>query len=200
MYTGMSLLYPSNDIVDRGIALHKMIRLLVHGMGGEGYLNFMGNEFGHPEWLDFPRAGNDSSYHYARRQWNLPDDVNLKYKFLNGFDSAMNNTEEKYGWLAADPAYTSWKHESDKVIVFERANCVFVFNFHTQQSFPDYKIGVHFPGTYSIVLDTDAKEFGGFQRLDHATEFHTLGDGFAGRENSLMVYIPARTAFILVRK
>ena len=90
MYTGMSLLHPSNDIVDRGIALHKMIRLIVHGMGGEGYLNFMGNEFGHPEWLDFPRAGNDSSYQHARRQWNLVDDENLKYKFMNAFDSAMN--------------------------------------------------------------------------------------------------------------
>ena len=140
MYTGMSLLYPSNDIVDRGMALHKMIRLLVHGMGGEGYLNFMGNEFGHPEWLDFPRAGNNSSYHYARRQWNLADDDNLRYKFLNEFDSAMNNTDEKYQWLAAHPAYTSWKHQDDKVIVFERADCVFVFNFHHSQSFPDYKV------------------------------------------------------------
>ena len=91
MYTGMSLINSStNDIVDRGIALHKMIRLIVHGMGGEGYLNFMGNEFGHPEWLDFPRAGNNSSYQHARRQWNLPDDENLKYKFMNAFDAAMN--------------------------------------------------------------------------------------------------------------
>ena len=148
MYTGMSLLYPSNDIVDRGMALHKMIRLLVHGMGGEGYLNFMGNEFGHPEWLDFPRAGNNSSYHYARRQWNLADDDNLRYKFLNEFDSAMNNTDEKYQWLAAHPAYTSWKHQDDKVIVFERADCVFVFNFHHSQSFPDYKV----PNSFYVKL------------------------------------------------
>ena len=90
MYTGMSALHPASDIVNRGIALHKMIRLLVHGMGGEGYLNFIGNEFGHPEWLDFPRAGNNSSYNYARRQWNLVDDESLRYKFLNNFDGAMN--------------------------------------------------------------------------------------------------------------
>ena len=110
-----------------------------------------------------------------------------------------SRTEEKYGWLAADPAYTSWKHEDDKIIVFERADVIFVFNFHHTQSFPDYKIGVHYPGTYKIVLDTDAPEFGGFNRLNHTTEFKTLGDGYAGRENSLMVYIPSRTAFILAR-
>jgi len=200
MYTGMSISQPSNDIINRGLALHKMIRLIVHGMGGEGYLNFMGNEFGHPEWLDFPRAGNGSSYQYARRQWNIVDDTNLKYKFLNDFDSAMNKTEEKHGWLAADPAYTSWKHQSDKVIVFERADCLFVFNFHHDKSFPDYKVGVHHPGAYKIILDSDSQEFGGFGRLNSSTEFHTLGDGYAGRENSLMVYIPARAAFILARK
>jgi len=199
MYTGMSI-HDNNHIVNRGMALHKMIRLIVHGMGGEGYLNFMGNEFGHPEWLDFPREGNHSSYHYARRQWNVVDDQNLKYKFLNSFDSAMNRTEEKYNWLSANPAYVSWKHQSDKVIVFERADCVFVFNFHHDKSFPDYKIGVHHPGSYRIVLDTDDKKFGGFGRLNHSTEFRTLGHGYAGRENSLMVYIPARSAFILARK
>jgi len=200
MYTGMSALHPANDIVNRGMALHKMIRLLVHGMGGEGYLNFIGNEFGHPEWLDFPRAGNNSSYHYARRQWNLVDDESLRYKFLNKFDAAMNWTEEKYKWLAADPAYVSCKHQDDKIIVFERANCIFVFNFHHDKSFPDYKVGVHFPGTYHIVLDTDSQEFGGFERLNHSTDFHTLGEGYAGRENSLMLYIPCRCAIILARK
>merc|ERR1712037_165171 len=146
MYTGMSTQHAANDIVDRGIALHKVIRLLVHGLGGEGYLNFIGNEFGHPEWLDFPRAGNDSSYHYARRQFNLIDDENLRYKHLNDFDSAMNEAEERHGWLAAHPGYVSWKHEEDKVIAFERAGCVFVVNFHHHKSFADYKIGVDDPG------------------------------------------------------
>jgi len=66
-------------IVDRAIALHKIIRLITSGLGGEAYLNFMGNEFGHPEWIDFPREGNGFSYHYCRRQWNLSDNVELKY-------------------------------------------------------------------------------------------------------------------------
>merc|ERR1719369_2677675 len=110
MYTGMSALHPCNGVVERGIALHKIIRLLTHGLSGEGYLNFIGNEFGHPEWLDFPRVGNNESYHYARRQFNLPEDDTLRYKHLNEFDSAMNLLEEKCGWLAAAPAYVSTKH------------------------------------------------------------------------------------------
>merc|ERR1719244_761098 len=165
MYTGMSL-HHSNDIIDRGMALHKMIRLIVHGMGGEGYLNFMGNEFGHPEWLDFPRVGNGESYHYARRQWNLVDDQNLRYRHLNQFDAAMNHLEEEQGWLNQEPAYVSTKHEGDKIIVFERGNCVFCFNFHPTQSVADYKIGVEVEGEYRIVLDTDWKELGGHGSRD----------------------------------
>ena len=99
MYTNMSVLTPLTPVVDRGMALHKMIRLLTHGLGGEGWLNFMGNEFGHPEWLDFPRAGNNDSYHYARRQYNLVEDDLLRYKFLNRFDAKMNNLENEYKWL-----------------------------------------------------------------------------------------------------
>lgn len=141
MYTHMSCNSDSSLIIDRGIALHKMLRLITHSLGGEAYLNFMGNEFGHPEWLDFPRIGNNESFHYARRQWNLVDDANLKYKYLNDFDAAMNHTEEKYHWLCSDPGYVSCKHEDDKVIAFERAGLVFVFNFHNSKSFTDYRIG-----------------------------------------------------------
>lgn len=115
MYTHMSTLSEPSLIIDRGIALHKLIRFITHTLGGEGYLNFIGNEFGHPEWLDFPRAGNNSSYHYARRQWNLVDNDILKYKFLNNWDAAMNHTEMKYGWLGDNPAYVSMKHDGDKV-------------------------------------------------------------------------------------
>lgn len=95
MYTHMSITSPPSAIIDRGIALHKMIRFITHALGGEAWLNFMGNEFGHPEWLDFPREGNNSSYHYARRQWNLVDDDLLKYKWLNEWDAGMNATEKK---------------------------------------------------------------------------------------------------------
>jgi len=199
MYTGMSTLWPANMIIDRGMALHKMIRLVTHGMAGEGYLTFMGNEFGHPEWLDFPRAGNNSSYHYARRQWNLVDDPGLRYKFLNEFDSAMNKTEEKYGWLTCDPAYVSLKHEEDKVIVYERAGCLFVFNFNVSKSFVDYRVGINESGTYRVILDTDAAEFGGHQRLDHSVQHHTFDEGFADRRFSMSLYLPARSAFILAK-
>jgi len=123
MYTHMAVSSDPSLIIDRGIALHKMIRLITNSLGGEAYLNFIGkycyvvevkivvtilsdiigNEFGHPEWLDFPRDGNQSSYHYARRQWNLVDDESLKYKFLNNFDKSMNRLENKYGWLNDNP-------------------------------------------------------------------------------------------------
>jgi 1,4-alpha-glucan branching enzyme len=197
MYDFMSTLSPLTSIIDRGLALHKMIRLITHALGGEAWLNFIGNEFGHPEWLDFPRAGNQSSYHYARRQFNLPDDNLLRYKFLNNFDRAMNRTEDKYKWLSSeDSGFVSWKHEDDKVIVFERAKCVFVFNFHCSKSFADYKIGVNEPGKYRIVLDSDAEEFGGHKRLDHGVDFFTFNESYSGRSNSMMVYIPSRVAVV----
>ena len=146
MYTGMSVLFPLSVVVDRGIALHKMIRLLTHALGGEAYLNFIGNEFGHPEWLDFPRQGNNDSYLYARRQFNLADDEHLRYKHLNSFDTAMNHLEDRFHWLTSAREFVSRKHDGDKVVVFERARLVFVFNFHPSQSFSDYKIGTHYPG------------------------------------------------------
>lgn len=198
MYTNMSTLSPMTSTVDRGLSLHKMIRLLTQGLGGEGWLNFIGNEFGHPEWLDFPRAGNSESYKYARRQFNLVDDDLLRYKFLNNFDAEMNKLEEQYQWLT-NQQYVSKKHEDDKVIVFERGlkGLVWVFNFHSSKSFTNYKIGCHHSGKYKIVLDTDGDEFGGHGRLDHSTEFFTSTDGFDGREYSLQVYIPCRVAILL---
>lgn len=198
MYTHMSILSDSSPIIDRGIALHKMVRFITHTLGGEGYLNFEGNEFGHPEWLDFPRAGNNSSFHYCRRQWNLVDDKLLKYQYLNNFDAAMENTETKYKWLSAPQAYISLKHEGDKVIVFERAGLLFVFNFHPTNSFTDYRVGVETPGTYRIVLDTDSEEFGGFKRIDHEkTRCITTPFGWNNRANYLQLYIPSRTAIVL---
>lgn len=199
MYTGMSLIYGSNDIIERGIALHKMIRLITHTLGGEGYLNFMGNEFGHPEWLDFPREGNNESYHYARRQWNLVDDSLLRYKHLNEFDISMNHLDKKYKWLQAPPGYVSWKHEADKVIVFERADLLFAFNFHPTKSFPDYRVGVNNAGSYKIVLSTDDKEFGGHDRLDKDTIFKTEDMPFAERQYSFQIYIPTRVGLIFAR-
>eukprot|EP00096_Caligus_rogercresseyi_P014748 TRINITY_DN7241_c0_g1_i1.p1 TRINITY_DN7241_c0_g1~~TRINITY_DN7241_c0_g1_i1.p1 ORF type:complete len:698 (+),score=186.61 TRINITY_DN7241_c0_g1_i1:63-2156(+) len=200
MYTGMSSLQPANDVIVRGMSLLKVMRLLVHALGGEGYLNFMGNEFGHPEWLDFPRKENNQSYHYARRQFNLVDDEKLRYKYLAAFDSALNRAEEEYGWLSSEPAYVSLKHEGDKLIVFERAGLVFVLNFHASKSFTDYKIGIECEGCYKIILDTDDKRFDGFGRLDHGTEHFTFPESYAGRKNHALLYIPSRTGIVLARK
>ncbi|OLN80954.1 1,4-alpha-glucan-branching enzyme, partial [Colletotrichum chlorophyti] len=196
MYTNMSTLTPLTPVIDRGMALHKMIRLLTHGLGGEGYLNFEGNEFGHPEWLDFPREGNQNSFWYARRQLNLTDDHLLRYQFLNNFDRAMNTTENKHGWLAAPQAYISLKHEGDKVIVFERAGVVFIFNFHPNESFADYRVGIEVPGTYKIILNTDSKEFGGHGRVDENTRFFTTPMEWNNRKNWTHIYIPSRSALV----
>lgn len=196
MYTGMSHIHGSNDIIERGMALHKMIRLVSHTLGGEGYLNFMGNEFGHPEWLDFPREGNSESYHYARRQWNLVDDPLLRYMQLNEFDIAMNHTEQKYKWLQSNPAYVSWKHQDDKLIVFERSGLLFVFNFHPIKSFPGYRVGIDSEGSYAIVLSSDDKNFGGHERLDKKTVYKTDSVPFANRQYSFEIYIPTRVALV----
>lgn len=199
MYTGMSSLEPANPVVDRGVALHKIIRLLVNGLGGEGWLNFIGNEFGHPEWLDFPRAGNQESYHYARRQWNLVDNQNLRYRHMNSWDAAVNELEESLCWLSADPGHVSTKHQEDKTIVFERAGVLFCFNLHATKSFPDYPVGVHSPGEYRIVLDSDWTEFGGHNRRDKSVPALSMEHGHNGRERSLRVYLPCRTAVVFAR-
>ncbi|MCJ1450311.1 alpha-1,4-glucan branching enzyme [Mycoblastus sanguinarius] len=197
LYTNMSILSVYTPIIERGLSLHKMIRLVTHSLGGEGYLNFEGNEFGHPEWLDFPRDGNNNSYWYARRQFNLPDDDILRYKFLNEFDSKMQWTEEKYGWLHSEQAHISLKNELDKVIVFERAGLLWIFNFHTTQSFADYRVGIQVAGTYQIVLDTDDPAFGGFGRNAKGTRFFTTPFKWNGRKNFIQAYLPTRTAIVL---
>ncbi|CAL1701236.1 unnamed protein product [Somion occarium] len=199
MYTNMSDLTEYTPVIARGIALHKMIRLLVHSLGGEGYLNFEGNEFGHPEWLDFPREGNENSFHYARRQWNVVDDPLLRYRYLNEFDKAMNHLEDKYGWLAAPQAYVSLKNEVDKVIVYERAGLVFVFNFHPTNSFLDYRIGVQEPGEYHIALSSDEKRFGGFDNIDINSKFFTTPMEWNNRKNWTHVYVPSRTCIVLAK-
>lgn len=197
MYSNMSVLSNRTLTIDRGLALHKMLRLITMGLGGEGYLNFMGNEFGHPEWLDFPRAGNQSSFWYARRQWNLVDDNLLRYRFLNEFDLALNHLEEKYQWLSSDFTFVSHKHESNKVIAFERGSLLFIFNFHPTQSFPDYQIGTGQPGKYRIVLNTDSDRFHGHNRIDERTNFFASPNAWDGRDHSLLIYLPQRVGLVL---
>merc|ERR1711892_1435798 len=200
MYSSMSITQTMNAVVDRGIALHKMIRLVVHGLGGEGYLNFIGNEFGHPEWLDFPRAGNNESYQHARRQWNLVDDPNLAYKFMNEFDKAMNLLEEKHGWLDIAMGFAAERyHEEDKTITFERAGLVFCFNFHPSKSHTDYMVALNQSGEYKIVLDSDWSEYGGHNRRERGITCHTAKEGHMGKRCHMKTYLPCRTAVVFER-
>ncbi len=180
-----------NIVIDRGLALHKMIRLFTATLGGEAYLNFIGNEFGHPEWIDFPRLGNDWSYKYARRQWSLVDNKNLKYKYLNKFDQNMISVLNNYNLLSSLPAQQINMDSENKVIIFERKNLIMAFNFHYSRSISDYKFNSIGKGSYKIVLSTDDAEVGGFGRIDTSIEYHTL------EEDQLSIYLPSRTALIL---
>ncbi len=193
MYTAMSK-KDSNLIIDRGIALHKMIRLLTASLAGEGYLNFMGNEFGHPEWIDFPREGNGWSYHYCRRQWSLVDNKKLRYCELNEFDKAMLRLLKKENILKKETV-NRWIHQDDKVVIYNKGNVVFAFNFHPQKSFEGYFIPVPEEGTYQVILCSDDGKFGGFNRVDKTYIYEagkTPGDwiGFS-------CYLPARCAVVL---
>ncbi|KAJ6736514.1 14-ALPHA-GLUCAN-BRANCHING ENZYME [Salix viminalis] len=207
MYSGMSCLTEAPPIVDRGIALHKMIHFITMALGGEGYLNFMGNEFGHPEWIDFPREGNGWSYDMCRRQWNLVDMEHLRYKFMNAFDGAMNLLDEKYSFLASTKQIVSSTNEEEKVIVFERGDLVFVFNFHPENTYDGYKVGCDLPGKYRVALDSDALEFGGHGRVGHDVDHFTSPEGMPGvpetnfnnRPNSFKVLSPPRTCVVYCR-
>ncbi|KAJ1668553.1 alpha-1,4-glucan branching enzyme [Coemansia sp. RSA 1813] len=197
MYTHMSDCAPLTPVIERGVALHKMIRLVTCGLGGEGYLTFEGNEFGHPEWLDFPREGNGSSFHYARRQFNLVHDDLLRYKYLYRFDRAMMQLEAQYMWLSAHDQWVTLKHEGDKVLAFERGNLLWIFNFHPTQSYADYRIGAAWGGKYTPVLSTDDTQFLGQGRIDMQVEHFSTPMEWNGRPNYIQVYLPARTAVVL---
>ncbi|MFW6267581.1 MAG: alpha amylase C-terminal domain-containing protein [Marinilabiliaceae bacterium] len=196
MYDKMSKDTPSL-IIDRAIALHKIIRLVTITTANGGYLNFMGNEFGHPEWIDFPREGNNWSYKYARRQWKLADDPALKYEWLKTFDQAMLHTIKDQKTLAPWPVYLNLANEGDKILAFNRGNFLMVFNFHPSASFPDYGIPAA-PGKYRIILNSDRSDFGGFDRIDQQQLYFT--EPIGGNPNNghqLKLYIPNRTGLVL---
>ncbi len=187
-----------NDMVHRGIALHKMIRLVTFGTINGGYLNFMGNEFGHPEWIDFPREGNGWSYKYARRQWNLVDNPELDYHFLGDFDRKMIEVVKGEKNFIKTPVQEIWHNDGDQVLAFMRGDLVFVFNFSPTRSFTDYGFLVP-EGDYKVVLNSDAKEFGGNGFADDTMVHHTNFDPVYEKDHKgwLKLYIPARSAVIL---
>ena len=194
IYTSMSV-FDKSVIIDRGMSLHKMIRLVTIGTAADGYLNFMGNEWGHPEWIDFPREGNGWSYDHARRLWSLVDDENLRFRFLNVFDKSMIQ-------MVNDTRVFHWHPEplvrdnERQVLIFTRGDYLFVFNFNPEKSFPDYVFDAP-SGKYTMILNTDNRNFDGLGRIDekieHFTRYVSPGRG------QLSLYIPARTGFVLKR-
>ena len=192
------LVNDSNLVIDRGIALHKMIRLATAASAGGGYLNFMGNEFGHPEWIDFPREGNNWSFKYATRQWSLVDREDLKYRYLNEFDKAMIQLIASKKLLTIFPFYPQKVDNGDKVLAFSRSDLIFVFNFHATQSYTNY--GIEVPeGRYKYVLGTDELQFGGFGRLDETQPYASLPLENESKNHQIKLYLPARTALVLER-
>ena len=195
MYWSMSKSTPS-IVIDRGIALHKMIRLLTASLAGEGYLNFMGNEFGHPEWIDFPREGNNWSYHYCRRQWSLVDNTDLKYCQLNEFDKAMVALLKKEKIMDKAPE-NRWMHQDDKILIYTKGDLVFIFNFHPTKSFEKYFIPVGKKGKYKVILSSDDGLFGGFSRVDTQITYQTFTT--PDNWNGFHCYLPNRSAIALKR-
>ncbi len=193
MYTHMHVDTDSH-IIDRGIALHKMIRLFTLALGGEGWLNFIGNEFGHPEWVDFPREGNNWSYHYARRLWSVQENPELKYKYLYQFGKDMVSFAKSHQLVASLPAQQLNMDEANKTIIFERNNLIFAFNWHPTNSIPDYRFRVPSSGKYQIVLNSDKTEYGGFGRIDDEMTYPSVA---LFGENYLSVYLPSRVALVL---
>ncbi|MDY0102611.1 MAG: alpha amylase C-terminal domain-containing protein [Lentimicrobium sp.] len=185
----------TNIVVDRGIALHKMIRLITIGLGGVAYLNFMGNEFGHPEWIDFPRIGNNWSYQYARRQWSLAWNPELKYKYLALFDKQMIELIKENNVFDDEYANQLQMDEPNKIIVFERGNLLFLFNFHPVNSIADYAFPISIPGDYRIILNTDAAQLGGHGRIDESIVYSSMYDK-ESEKNLLRIYTTNRTAIV----
>ncbi|MDR1403883.1 MAG: alpha amylase C-terminal domain-containing protein [Tannerellaceae bacterium] len=187
-----------NYMVDRGIALHKMIRLVTASTINGGYLNFMGNEFGHPEWIDFPREGNGWSYKYARRQWDLVDNPTLKYAYLGYFDRRMLELIKSVKDFQSTPIQKVWDNDSDQVLAYMRKELLFVFNFNPNRSYDHYGFLVPI-GEYEVVLNTDANCFGGFGLSDDSIHHFTLFDPVYKNEKKewLKLYIPARSAAVL---
>ena len=194
MYWSMSKDKPSL-VIDRGVALHKMLRLITMSLGGEGYLTFMGNEFGHPEWIDFPREGNGWSYHYCRRQWSLAEDPFSRYQYLNNFEKAMVERAKK-SRVIGGKVRQLWLDEQAKTLIYKKGGGIFAFNFHPENSQESCFVPVPEMGKYRVVMSTDDFCFGGQGRIYHQSYETTQEEGMAG----IRLYLPSRTAVVLVKE
>lgn len=196
MYWNMSRSSRS-PVVDRGVSLHKLIRLITFTLAGEGYLNFMGNEFGHPEWIDFPREGNGWSMQHARRQWSLADNPDLRYSGLNRFDAEMQALDERHHLLEDPLIERLMVHETNKLLVYRRGPLVFAFNFHPTNSYADLRIPVPDAADYRVVLDTDEVRFEGFDRVERNVNYPRQDVPMEGRGQSISIYLPSRSAQVM---
>jgi 1,4-alpha-glucan branching enzyme len=174
-----------------------MIRLATLATAGHGYLNFMGNEFGHPEWIDFPSEGNRWSHQYARRQWHLVDEPHLRYRHLGAFDRDMIYTAKEKRFPQGGDVYLLHIDDDEKLLAFMRNELVFIFNFHPRRSYEECRIPAA-PGSYRIVLDTDRESYGGFNRQDASMTHETMTDRI--HRHYLSLYLPSRTAIVLERQ
>ena len=201
MYTDKELRCTERRVIDCGMALHKMIRLFTISLAGQAYLNFMGNEFGHPEWIDFPREGNGWSYAHARRLWSLAENGFLRYSYLGAFDRAMLKLVRKYDILGSGYAYNHLMDTANQTLAFSHGTTVFVFNWHPRNSIPDYAIPVPEPGRYRIVLTSDAPEFGGYGRIDPAVKAFSFSqtDSDGSTRPYIRIYNLCRSALVLTR-
>jgi 1,4-alpha-glucan branching enzyme len=197
MYWHMSV-FDQSVVIDRGLALHKLIRLITFALAGEGYLTFMGNEFGHPEWIDFPREGNNFSYHYARRQWSLASRDDLRYKGLQNFDQAMQQIDADHHILE-DPLIENLAlHQEQLQLVFRRGPLVFVFNFHPSASYEGMRIPVPEACDYKLLVNSDAKPFEGHGLVDEDMVYPKQDVSMYGWNQSIQLYLPCRTAQVLM--
>lgn len=195
MYWNMEVNHGSM-VIDRGMALHKLLRLITMTLGGEGYLTFMGNEFGHPEWIDFPREGNGWSYHYCRRQWSLVDNENLKYKFLNQFEKDMVALAKKQKLLGTQDKQLLLDN-TRKILFYKKGSAFFAFNFHPSRSYEGLFLPVEEEGSYQVIQSSDDYCYGGYGRIHHISyEAKKNADGKMG----IQVYLPSRTAMVLIQK
>ena len=196
MYHHMSI--DSHDpVIERGIALHKLIRLLTFSAAGEAWLNFMGNEFGHPEWVDFPREGNHWSYHYARRQWSLVQNQELRYAHLHAFDRALQELDAAHGVLCARPTELLLVHEERRLLVYRRGPLVFAVNLHPTEAYQGLRIPLPQRTDYQLALDSDAPAFGGHGRLEPGYHFPWQDVPEGQCRQSLQIYLPNRTGLVL---
>ena len=193
MYTDMEK-RTHNPVIDRAIALHKMIRLFTLAGGGEAYLNFMGNEFGHPEWIDFPREGNGWSFHYCRRQWSLRDNPDLKYEWLGQFDEDMIHLAKNADLFSMNMGDLRLIDSDRQVIVFYRKGLLFAFNFSPCNSYTDVTVSLPAIADYTVALCSDDGKYGGNDLIAHMTYKAQVDDKGS---STLRLYLPARTAVVL---